>query len=170
MNKEYRSLLPADFPDESRVWVYQSSRLFSIGEALEIETMLEGFVADWKSHGHPVRGFATLFFGRFLVLMADESAAGVSGCSTDASVRMVKEVERRFQVSMFDRQTLAFIVGEKVELLPMNQLPYAFDKGFLDADTPYFNNLVGTKRELTEGWIVPVRDSWLASRLAVGSR
>ena len=132
--------------------------------------MLERFVADWKSHGHPVRGFATLFFGRFLVLMADESAAGVSGCSTDASVRMVKEVERRFQVSMFDRQTLAFIVGEKVELLPMNQLSYAFDKGFLDADTPYFNNLVGTKRELTEGWIVPVRDSWLASRLAVGSR
>jgi hypothetical protein len=167
MNKEYRHLVPADFPDDARVWVYQSSRLFSIGEALEIEAMLERFVSEWKSHGHPVRGFATLFFGRFLVLMADESSAGVSGCSTDASVRMVKEIEQRFRVSMFDRQSLAFIVKDKVELLPMGQLSYALQQGFIDAGTPYFNNLVGTKRELLEKWIVPLGESWLSARLGV---
>jgi hypothetical protein len=169
MNKEYRHLLPADFPDEARVWIYQSSRLFGIGEALEIESMLERFVYDWKSHGHSVRGFATLFFGRFLVLMADESFAGVSGCSTDSSVRMVKEVEQRFGVSMFDRQSLAFIVKEKVELLPMGQLSYAMRQGFIGPDTPYFNNLVATKRELMDGWIVPLRESWLSVRLGVGA-
>lgn len=169
MNTEYRHLLPADFPDESKVWIYQSSRLFSIGEALEIESVLEHFVSGWTSHGHPVRGFATLFFGRFLVLMADESSAGVSGCSTDASVRMVKEVENRFRVSMFDRQSLAFIVKDKVELLPMGQLEYAMRQGFIGPDTPYFDNLVQTKRELMDRWIVPLRDSWLSNRLKVGS-
>jgi hypothetical protein len=169
MNKEYRHLLPTDFPDESRVWVYQSSRLFGIGEALEIESVLEDFVSGWTSHGHPVRGFATLFFGRFLVLMADESASGVSGCSTDASVRMVKEVEQRFRVSMFDRQSLAFIVKDKVELLPMGQLGYALQQGFIDSGTLYFNNLVSTKRELIDSWIVPLRDSWLSARLRVNS-
>jgi hypothetical protein len=169
MNKEYRHLLPADFHDDARVWVYQSSRLFNIGEALEIESMLERFVAEWKSHGHPVRGFATLFFGRFLIVMADESTAGVSGCSTDASVRLVKEIEQRFLVSMFDRQSLAFIVKGKVELLPIGQLPYALQQGFIDADTPYFDNLVDTKKGLNDRWIVPLRQSWLAGRLRVDS-
>jgi hypothetical protein len=82
---------------------------------------------------------------------------------------MVKEVEQRFRVSMFDRQSLAFIVKDKVELLPMGQLGYALQQGFIDSGTLYFNNLVSTKRELIDSWIVPLRDSWLSARLRVNS-
>jgi hypothetical protein len=35
--------------------------------------------------------------------MADETATGVSGCSTDSSVRLIKEIEKIFGVNMFDR-------------------------------------------------------------------
>ncbi|HEX4958289.1 MAG TPA: hypothetical protein VFV46_08940, partial [Lacibacter sp.] len=118
MNLEYKHLLPADFTPESRVWIYQSSRLFTMSEALQIEDLLNHFVANWKSHGTPVKGFGTLFFGQFIVLMADEQATGVSGCSTDSSVRLIKEIEQLYKVSMFDRQNLAFIIKDKVQLLP----------------------------------------------------
>jgi hypothetical protein len=50
-----------------------------------------------------------LFFGQFIILMADEKATGVSGCSTDSSVRLIKDIEQRFGVNMFDRTTLAFV-------------------------------------------------------------
>ena len=165
MNLDYKHLLPADFAPDSRVWIYQSSRMFSLGEAIQIEDLLNHFVANWKSHGTPVKGFGTMFFGQFIVLMADEQATGVSGCSTDSSVRLIKEIEQLYKVSMFDRQNLAFVRKEKIELLPLNQLQYAVDNGFLQADTIYINNLVQTKEELEQNWLIPVKESWLAKRI-----
>ena len=165
MNLEYKHLLPADFAPDSRVWVYQSSRLFFMSEAIQIEDLLNHFVENWKSHGTPVKGFGTMFFGQFIVLMADEQATGVSGCSTDSSVRLIKEIEQLYKVSMFDRQNLAFVRKDKIELLPLGQLQYAVDNGFLQADTIYINNLVQTKEELEQNWLIPVKESWLAKRI-----
>lgn len=167
MNFEYKYLLDGNFHPGSRVWVYQSSRLFTIDEALETEELLKEFSAQWNSHGIPLKSIAYLFFGQFIILMVDETAAGVSGCSTDSSVRMIKEIEKRFGVSMFDRTTLAFIVKDKIQLLPLAQLSYAIEKGFIDADTLYFNNLVQTKQDLEEKWIIPVKESWLAKRVGL---
>jgi hypothetical protein len=164
MNAHHSELIPEDFAAGSRVWVYQSPRLFVLSEALEIEKMLEAFVADWKSHGTPVKGYANLFYGQFIVLMADESATGVSGCSTDSSVRLIKEIEQRFGVAMFDRLMLAFRPKDKIEMIPLAQLPYALEKGFVGPDTPYFNNLVQTKAELQDKWLIPLKDSWLSGR------
>lgn len=167
MDLDITALLPEDFNDNSRVWIYQSSRLFFISEALEMETMLTEFAANWKSHGAPVKGFANLFFGQFIVLMADESATGVSGCSTDSSVHLVKSIEEKYKVQLFDRQNLAFIVKDNIQLLPLNQLEYAVKNNFIDADTLYFNNTVLSKKELVEKWIIPVKDSWLAKRIGL---
>jgi hypothetical protein len=166
MNLEYKYLLDGNFHPSSRVWVYQASRLFAMSEALEIESLLNDFSSQWKSHGTPVKGAGYLFFGQFVILMADETASGVSGCSTDSSVRLIKDIEQRFGVNMFDRTTLAFIVKDKVQMLPLSQLQYAFDNQFITADTPYFNNLVETKKELEEDWIQPVKNSWLAKRIS----
>lgn len=164
MNLDYKYLLDGSFHPDSKVWVYQSSRLFSLGEAFEVEEMLKQFTAQWKSHGTPVKGEAHLFFGQFIILLADETATGVSGCSTDSSVRLIKDIEQRFGVNMFDRTTLAFVVKDKVQMLPLSQLQYAAENGFITNDTLYFNNLVQTKEELEKQWIIPVKESWLAKR------
>ena len=166
MNLEYKHLLDNNFHPDSRVWIYQSNRLFTLSEALEIEEMLKEFVIQWKSHGTPVKGDAHLFFGQFIVLIADETATGVSGCSTDSSVRLIKDIEQRFSVNMFDRTTLAFLIKDKVQLLPLSQLQYAVENGFINAETLYFNNLVQTKAELESKWIVPVKDSWLKTKIS----
>lgn len=165
MNLNYQELLPADFHKDSRVWIYQNSRLFTLSEALEIEDMLNDFVANWETHGDPVKGYANLFFGQFIVVMADEAAAGVSGCSTDSSVRVIKEMESRFNVQLFDRQTLAFVIKDKIQLLPLSQLNYAVENNFINEDSFYFNNTVLNKKELENNWIIPVKESWLAKRL-----
>ena len=165
MDLDLTEHLPEDFADSSRVWIYQSSRLFFISEALEMEDMLNDFTANWKSHGTPVKGFANLFFGRFIVLMADETATGVSGCSTDSSVHLIKSIEEKYKVQMFDRQNLAFIVKDKIEVIPLSQLDYAVENNFINAGTLYFNNTVLSKKEMVEKWIIPVKDSWLAKRV-----
>ena len=166
MNLTYKDLLPEDFHPASRVWIYQSTRLFVLSEVMEIEEMLENFLDGWNSHGTPVKGYANIFFGQFIILMVDETATGVSGCSTDSSIRLMKEIEERFKVNLFDRQMLAFVIKEKVQLLPLNQLKYAADNHFIDAHTVYFNNLVKTKAELENTWMIRIKESWLAKRIS----
>ncbi len=167
MTENYKELIPAGFAADSRVWVYQSSRLFMLSEALHIEDLLNNFIANWNSHGAPVKGYGNLFFGQFIVLMADERATGVSGCSTDSSVRLIKQIEELFKVNMFDRTTLAFLLKDKVQMLPLAQLQYAVNNSFITPDTIYFNNLVQTKDELENKWLVPVKESWLAKRVTL---
>lgn len=162
MNLDFKELLPEDFNNNSRVWVYQSNRLFTLHEAFQIEDLLKSFVSTWQSHGTPVTGYANLFFGQFIVLIADETRSGVSGCSTDSSVRMIKDLEQLFNVNMFDRLLLGFIVKERVQMIPMAQLSYALQNNFIEPSTLYFNNTVLNFEQLKEKWLIPLKDSWLA--------
>jgi len=136
-----------------------------LSEALDIEALLNKFSSEWRSHGAEVNAYANLFFGQFVVLMADETSAGVSGCSTDSSVRFIKELGEQFKVDFFNRTNLAFLINNKIQVLPMNQLHYALDNYFINPDTLYFNNLVQNKQELETKWIIPVKDSWIGKKL-----
>ena len=118
-----------------------------------------------------MKGKAYLFFGQFIVLIADETEAGVSGCSADSSVRVIKQIEQTFGIDMFERTTLAFLIKDKsdtyrVRLLPLSQLQYAVDNGFISAYTLFFNNVVQTKEQLENNWIIPAKDSWLAKKIS----
>ena len=165
MDLNYQQHIPADFSDNSKVWIYQSSRLFTMSEAFDIEDILTDFITNWKSHGASVKGYANLFFGQFILLMADETEATVGGCSTDSSVHAIQAIEKKCKVDLFNRQILAFIRNDKLQMLPLSQLNYAFENKFIEEDTLYFNNLITTKKMLMTEWLVPIKNSWLNSRI-----
>ena len=169
MNYEFKYLLPGNFSKDSRVWVYQGSRILTLSEALEAEELINNFCQEWTSHGADVEAYGNILFGQFLVLMADETRAGVSGCSTDSSIRFVKELEKKFNINFFNRSNLAFIIKDKIQLLPLSQLSYAYENNFITGDTLYFNNTVLNKEQLENNWIIPVKHSWLTNRLKIPS-
>lgn len=166
MNFHFQDLIPKDFSDSSKVWVYQANRPFSLHEALQIEGLLQNFTKHWLSHGDSVKGYANLFFGQFIILMADETATAVGGCSTDSSMRIIKNIEKDFHVELFDRQTFAFAVNERIQLIPMAQLNHEIETGAVSATTLYFNNTILTKKDLLTNWIIPAGNSWLSKRFA----
>lgn len=159
------NLIPADFADNSRVWIYQSTRPFNDRQELEINEQLLQFTSQWNAHQVPVKGWGKLLFNRFIVLMADETEVAVSGCSTDSSVRVIKSIERQYDCNLFDRLSITFLVKDKPEVLPMHQVQYAIEKGYIDEHTLIFNNLVYNKKEMLENWLQPLGQSWLAGRL-----
>ena len=156
--------LPAEFASDSRAWIYQGNRPFSADEAVHTRHMLGSFVKEWDSHGTPVKGFAEVFYNQFIVLLADETASGVSGCSTDSSVRLIKRIEEETGVPLFERLNLAFHIDGQVRLVPISELAGMLDSGVIDADTLYFNNTVQTKEELENNWLIPLKDSWLRTK------
>lgn len=161
------TILPKNFHPQSRVWVYQANRTFTMGEIFELEPLLEDFVASWKSHGAAVKGYATVLYGQFILIMADETATTVGGCSTDSSVHVIKAIEKMTGVQMFNRTLLAFYIKDKVQTVPQAQLNYALENGLLTLDTLYFNNLVNTKATLETEWLQPIAKSWLAKTITV---
>lgn len=160
-------LLPEDFGNDSRVWIYQSSRAFREQEENEINEQLLQFYSQWLSHGKEVKGWASILFKQFIVVMADEQFSGVSGCSTDGMVRIIKSIERQYGIELFDRLSLTFLVEGKPQMLPLNQVQYALDKNFISPETLLFDNTVSNKEELKERWMKPLNKSWLASRLTL---
>jgi hypothetical protein len=89
----------------------------------------------------------------------------VGGCSTDSSVHMIKKIEQLFKIDLFNRQSLAFYIKDKVQLLPMSQLNYAWENNFITGETIYFNNTVTTKAGFLNEWLVPIKSSWLKSKI-----
>ena len=165
MNLEYQQLIDPELSGDSRVWVYQSNRLFNLSEALSLEKELDDFTKQWTSHGAKLKAAAYLFFGQFIILIADESSDRVSGCSTDHSVHFIQSIEKEYGVQLMDRTTLAFLLKDKVQLLPLSQLPYAIEHGFVGPATIYFNNLVSNLNQLKNDWIIPAGRSWLTKRI-----
>ena len=165
MNIHFQDLIPEDFNDNSRVWVYQSNRAFEVAEALQIEESLKSFCKEWNSHGSEVKGYANLFFGHFIIIMADETHVKIGGCSTDSSIRFIKNIQQDFNVQLLDRQLLAFIVKENILLIPLSKVNYSIENYIITPDTLYFNNTILTKKDLLKKWIIPVNDSWLAQRI-----
>jgi hypothetical protein len=165
MIEEINTSVPESFSSESKIWIYQSNRPFSLIEKKEAAGLLQAFTNNWLSHGKKVKGFGIILFNQFIILAADESASSVSGCSTDSSVRLMKEIEQKFNIHLFDRQKLAFLSNGEIKIIPVNEFPKALDQGVLAPDTIYFNNLVDTLEKLKNNWIIRTDQSWLSSRI-----
>ncbi|MFZ4772176.1 MAG: hypothetical protein ACOYLO_18475, partial [Ferruginibacter sp.] len=60
-----------------------------------------------------------------------------------------------------NRQMLSFVIKDKIEQLPLSQIPYAIENNFINENTRYFDNSITTKKQLVSGWIAPAGETWL---------
>ncbi len=162
---DLEKIIPEELASNSRVWIYQADRPFMDLQVVEIDEQLQNFYLQWQSHGAPVKGWAKCIYNQFIVVLADVAHMGIGGCSTDSMVRVIKSFERQYSINLFDRLTLTFLINEKVQPLPMQQVSYALEKGFIETDSLLFNNLVETKAQLLKEWLVPLNKSWLWSKV-----
>lgn len=157
-------------PDSARVWIYQASRPLTEAELASTAPALAQFVADWTAHGQALRADATFFHQQFLVIGLDESQAGASGCSIDASVRFVQALEQHLGLELLEKSRLAFLIDDAVQLLDRRELRDAVATETLLASSLYFDNTLLTKGQLQAGWPAPAGQTWLRKYFtAVGS-
>lgn len=149
-----------DLPETSRVWVYQSNRAFTDVEVAEIQQLSYAFSQQWVSHSRELKAFGGVLKNRFIVLLVDESQAGASGCSIDSSVRFIKEIEQKYNVNMFDRLLFTYKDGEQIAAARREDFAALYAEGKINDETLVFNNLVNTKKDLQEKWVVPLKESW----------
>lgn len=147
-------------PEESRVWIYQANRSFSEQELEEIQSKLDVFVENWTAHSEDLQAGYTIKYKRFIIIGLNQNLNKASGCSIDASVRFIQQLEKEYHVDLMDKMNVSYKQGDFVAyktLLDFKQM--AKDKA-VSKNTIVFNNLVTTIAEFKENWEVPASESW----------
>ena len=147
-------------PGSSRIWIYQSNREFS-GEEVNVITLnTKNFIDNWTRHGDDLKGSFTIVYNRFVVISVDENFANVSGCSIDASVRFIKQLQIELNVDLLNKLNIAFKTNDDVNSVSLNDFRSFIANDKITQDTIVFNNLVDTKADFESKWEVPAKESW----------
>ncbi|MDO7171259.1 ABC transporter ATPase [Mariniflexile sp. AS56] len=147
-------------PEESRVWIYQANRSFSEQELEEIQAKLNVFIENWTAHGSDLQSGYLIKYNRFIIFGLNQKMNAATGCSIDASVHFIQQLEKDYNVDLMDKMNVSYKQGEFVAyktLLDFKQM--AKDKA-VSKNTIVFNNLVTNIAEFNENWEVPASESW----------
>jgi hypothetical protein len=147
--------------DQSRIWIFQSSREFNSRETKIISDVLSAFTEGWLVHGSAMKASFDIRFDQFIILAADEQANAASGCSIDDSVRTLKKLGEELNIDFFDRTKVAFKNQEEVITIPISDLKKKLEERVWNNNSLMFNNLISTKGELTQGWLARAGSTWL---------
>jgi hypothetical protein len=147
--------------DQARLWIYQANRDLNSEELKIISEAMRSFTEGWLVHGQPMRASFDIRWNRFIILAADEEANAASGCSIDDSVRTLKILSAKLGLDFFDRTLITFKEGERIFAIPTTDLKSQGKSGSWNLDTLMFNNLVTTRKELDNAWIMPAGKTWL---------
>jgi hypothetical protein len=151
-----------NMPATAKVWIYQADRKFTDNEMIQVDSFLTNFVNGWNSHGKAIHGGFELKYNQFIILMADENIASVSGCSIDSSVAVVREIEKHLSVNLLDKSKVAFLQeDDSIELIKFTEIKEKVTIGEITANSKTFNNMLTSFGEYSENWIVEAKDSWL---------
>lgn len=151
----YEQLAPG-----SKTWVFLPERELTEPEIKLLTDKLTAFTDNWQSHGSLVKGHFKILYNRFIVFFADEQGEAMCGRAVDASVRFIKEMEILFGIPMLNRNLVAYKKGDKVFSCNLNELSSLLEEGTISQDTLMFDNLVATKADFENRWMIPLSSSW----------
>lgn len=149
-----------NLPDNSRVWLYQADRAFTQEEVELIKVKAIDFIEQWTRHGDNLKGSFTIKYNQFLIIAVDESFNNVSGCSIDASVRFVQQLEQELQIDLMNKMNVSFKDGDNINIVKLSDFQQFAKAQKITKETIVFNNMVKTKGEVETNWEVPAQQSW----------
>lgn len=149
-----------NLPNNAKVWIYQSNRAFTATEIAIISEKSEVFVNQWTHHGDSLKGSFTIKYNQFLVLAIDESFNEISGCSIDASIHFIKELEQEMEVELLNKMNISFKDGDNINIVSLAAFQQFAKAKKITKDTIVFNNMVASKEAFETQWEVPANQSW----------
>ncbi len=154
-------LVPFDnLPEDSRIWIYPSNRKLSEEEVIDLETKLTQFLTQWTAHGSSLEAGFEIKYNRFVVIGLNQENASASGCSIDASVNFIQQLEKEYGIDLLDKMNVTFYTGQFLTHKPLAEFKAMAKAKSISKNTVVFNNLINTKAEYLENWEVPAEESW----------
>ena len=153
--------------DESRLWIYQINRELAREEEEKLIDACTRFLAEWTAHGSKLAASVKIFNHRLLVIAADESYAGASGCSIDSQVAFLRDIQLKLDIDLFSRSNIYYLENEQLKSMEINEFKHKIATEEMSDETLFFNTTIHKKEQLKEGFIIPVKESWLMRLIGV---
>ena len=147
-------------PETARIWIYQCNRSFSDSELEEISKKISVFLEEWAAHGADLQAGFEIKYKRFIVIALDQKINAATGCSIDASVKFIQDLETTYKVDLMDKMNVSYKQGDYVAYKTLTDFKKMAKDKAVSKNTIVFNNLVNSKAEYLEFWEVPASESW----------
>lgn len=149
-----------ELPETSRVWIYQANRSLTEQEIEAINGKIETFLENWTSHGSDLNASYLIKYKRFIVLALNTDLNKATGCSIDASVNFIQNLEKEYNIDLLDKMNVSYKQGEFIAYKSLSDFRKMAKDKAVSKNTIVFNNLVTNIAEFNENWEVPASDSW----------
>lgn len=148
-------------PPDARLWIFPAERRLSTDESRRVLAEADAFIEQWTAHGVPLTAGRDLRHDQFVLVGVDERAAGVSGCSVDALVRRMQQLEAPLGVELVNNAPVLYREGQSIERVSRDRFAELVASGTVGLNTLVFDNTLTRVGDLRR-WEVPAADSWHA--------
>ena len=143
-------------PENSRLWIYGSSRTIHEEDKEKIHKIIFPFLQNWQHHGKTLSCSYTILNNHFLIVGLDETINPNGGCSMDGLQNIILKIDNNFNFNFFERLNVFLFLKNEVKCISSKDLNQIND---VDQNSLIFNLNIEKKQDIN-GWLIPIRDSW----------
>lgn len=148
-------------PPDARLWIFAAERPLTPDESAQVLQETDAFIDQWMAHGVPLTAGRDLRHNRFVLVGVDERAAGVTGCSIDALVRRMQQLEKVLGLELVNNAPVLYREGNAIERVSRDRFAELAAAGTVGPSTRVFDNTLTRVGDLQAGkWEVKAADSW----------
>ena len=151
-----------NIPDDSRIWIYQSSKDLSDSEIKIIDNKTTLFLENWKAHGNELQASYLIKERRFLIIAVNERFNPIGGCSIDYSLQLVNDISTTINLDLLDRLSVNYRLENNIKSISLRDLKNKIKNKSFSPETIIFNTTVKTKKELSSDFELKISSSWLS--------
>jgi len=149
-------------PDDARLWIFAVQDRLEPAEVAQLRGTVSDFLEGWAAHGDPLTAGYAWTEDRFLLVAVDRRSVPPSGCSIDALMRALKELEARTGKRLVDHGPV-YVRDETGEVIRMSRKEFrdAAARGAVTLDSRVFDTTLTSLGAYRAGRMeVPARASW----------
>lgn len=154
-----------NIPDDSRIWIYQSSKDLSDSDIKIIDNKTTLFLENWKAHGNELQASYLIKERRFLIIAVNEKFNPIGGCSIDYSLQLVNDISTTINLDLLDRLSVNYRLENNIKSISLRDLKNKIKNKSFSPETIIFNTTVKTKKELSSDFELKISSSWLSKFL-----
>ena len=150
-----------ELPSDARLWIFAAERPLTPAEKSRVLEETDSFIFQWSAHGVPLTAGRDVRYDQFVLVGVDERAAGVSGCSIDALVRRMQQLESALGLELVNNTPVLYREGDAIERVSRDRFAELAAAGTVGLNTRVFDNTLSRVGDLQAGkWEVKAAEAW----------
>lgn len=150
--KDYSNLFE-EFPDHSKIYLFQSDRPLNSDEMVSLDGKLSEFTKDWASHGDQLMADGKVLNPFFSIVAVNDAAIQPSGCSIDVLTNFLSAFGDERGIDFLDRMKLTIQDGTEIKQINFSDIDNQKE------DTLIYDPMVATLGEFRNEWPMPIKRS-----------